>query len=100
MNADQNRAAMDAQAIEATRARLTPLLQDAAQFQAFVADPHAFAAKNGLTVDATLLQTLKERLAGLASFQDAQKVERPLPMLAISNPASANDSPLRVTPRA
>ncbi len=94
MHADMNRAGVDAQAIEATRARLSEMLKDPAQFRAFAADPQAFAAKNGLVVDATLLRTLKARLAGLGSYEEAQKVESPLPMLAISNPASANEKPL------
>ncbi len=98
MNAEVNGAGVDVQAIESTRARLTPLLKDPAQFRAFAADPQAFAARNGLAVDAALLRTLKDRLAGLASYEDAQKVERPMPMLAISNPASANEKPLSLRP--
>ena len=98
MDAELNRPGLDAGAVEAARARLTPLLKDPAQFQAFAADPQAFAANNGLVLDAALLRTLKERLAGLGSYEAAQQIQRPLEMLAISNPATANDKALSRTP--
>lgn len=94
MNAETHGPGVNAPAIEATRDRLHGLLRQPELFQAFAADPKAFLAGHGLTADAELLEMLKARLAGLGSYEDAQRARRPARLAAASNPASANDSPL------
>lgn len=78
----------------ALAAGLREALQDPAQFQQFLADPQAYAARHALPIDASFASVLKERLGGLGSYEAAQKLEyAPGPRLATASNSSSNNFP-------
>lgn len=75
-------------------AGLRDALQDPVQFQAFLADPQAFAARHAIPIDATFASVLQERLGGLTSLDAAQKLDyAPGPRLATASNSSSNNFP-------